>query len=314
MTIWIVGQMIGIAAPNVGTMYASRVFSGVGLGALSVTGTLAIVEVAPAEIRGLLASWYSVMMSVSLACAQFCCYGVYLHLPASLLQYRIVMFAPCLYLACWIAASFFLCESPRWLYLVDRPEHAVAVLAKLRGLNTSNPRVQKELEDISNVVREETELYGPNTGLAGLKALFKELFTVKENLRRGSIVLIMYALPILSGANSITSYLVPILDLIGNSQTTQHDMFVSSMYSTSKIFYTLIASFLVIDALGRRKSVFVGATIQFITHIYIGSYIKVSQEQNVSKSASEAALAAIFLHGFGYSIGEFVDAFHLYHN
>lgn len=82
-------------------------------------------------------------------------------------------------------------------------------------------------------------------------------------------------------------------------------MFLSGMYAVSKLCFCLVASFLFIDMLGRRKSIFVGATLQMLTHIYVGIYVKYSQQspEGVSKAASEGALAMLFLHAFGYAVG-----------
>ncbi|KAK1764922.1 hypothetical protein QBC33DRAFT_571914 [Phialemonium atrogriseum] len=63
-------------------LYASRIITGLGIGAFTVTGPMSIVEIAPTEIRGLLAAWFGVAMILALVCSTFCVYGVYLHLAA----------------------------------------------------------------------------------------------------------------------------------------------------------------------------------------------------------------------------------------
>ncbi len=115
MSIWIVGQMVAVSAPGLAGLYAARIIAGFGMGALTVIGTMAIVEIAPTETRGLLAAWFNVAMAMSSVCGAFCTLGVYIHLPASRLQYQVVWFAPCIYVFFCIVASFFLCESPRFL-------------------------------------------------------------------------------------------------------------------------------------------------------------------------------------------------------
>jgi dipeptide/tripeptide permease len=81
-------------------------------------------------------------------------------------------------------------------------------------------------------------------------------------------------------------------------------MFLSGMYGVSKFFFILIATFFFIDALGRRKSLFVGAGLQMVTHIYLAVYVRTSQKGPVSEAASNAAIAALFIHAFGYGVGE----------
>lgn len=298
--VWTLGQLVACFSPGLAGLYSARIISGLGIGALTVTGPMSIVELAPAEIRGLLTAWFNVAMGISLVCSIFCVLGVYQHISTSKLQFQVVWFSPCIYMALLILASFFLCESPRWLFMVDRHDEAARVLVRLRGLPATHPRVQLELREIEDSIRREKELYHSD-GLAGI---IKETFTVPSNLRRVQQSLVSYGLAQLSGANSITSYFVPILSLMGLGGGPTRSMFLSGMYGLSKLFFTLIASFFFIDALGRRKSLFVGTFLQLISDVYVGVYIKYKQESSVSDSASQGAIAFIFIHAFGYAVGK----------
>lgn len=72
MLAWIIGQIIAtFSMGNLGTLYAARIVSGLGIGALTVVGPMSLVEVAPAEFRGLIASWFSVVMLLSLTVSVF---------------------------------------------------------------------------------------------------------------------------------------------------------------------------------------------------------------------------------------------------
>lgn len=270
-----------------------------GIGGLTVTGPMSLAEIAPTEIRGLLTSWFVVAMGISLFTANFCTLGIYLHLPASRLQYQIVFFAPCIFMALCVVCSFFVCESPRWMMIVGRHEEAAKLLSTLRGLPSDHHRVQDEIHDILDSVQHSNGSDAKPT----LLDLVKETFTKRSNLRRVQQTIMSYALAQLSGANSITSYFVPYMHIISPGGGTTHDMFLSGMYGFSKFWFSLIASFVFIDALGRRKSLFVGAFLQMVSDIYIGVYIKYQQAGSVSDSASQAAVAMLFLHAFGYSIG-----------
>jgi hypothetical protein len=193
-----------------------------------------------------------------------------------------------------IVASFFVSESPRWLMMVGKREEAAAVLVDLRRLPADHPRLEKEIKDIEDSV----------TGIgSSFTGIVKETFTVPSNLRRLQQALLSYALAQLSGANSVTSYFIPIMSIMGIGGGTSESMFLSGMYGFSKFIFSLIASFFFIDALGRRRSLFIGITLQLISHVYIGVFIKYHQEGPVSSSASQAAIAAVFFHAFGYAVG-----------
>jgi MFS family permease len=260
---------------------------------------MSIVEIAPAEIRGLLTSWYTVIMGVALFTSIFCCYGLFLHMADVRLQYQIVWFAPAIFMAVTIVASFFIAESPRWLMLRDRKEEGVRILKELRRLPENDPRLLDEIKAI------EDSINGVNRSLAGVA---KEVFTVSANLRRLQQSLVSYALAQLSGANSVTSYFIPIMAIIGIGGAGGESIFLSGMYGFSKFIFSLVASFFFIDALGRRRSLFVGIALQLVSHVYIGVYIKFHQEGPVPQSASHAAVAALFVHAFGYAVGRLLFA------
>lgn len=211
------------------------------------------------------------------------------------------MFSPVLFFALVMAASFFLCESPRWQWITGRQEEAVATLVRLRGLPAHHPRVQMELRAIQESVQNELEL--DRQGSSHTMNALREMFTVKANLRRLQQSLLTYALAQLSGANSITSYVVPILRLLGRGSSSTEALFLSGMYSFSKLCFTLIASFFFVNALGRRASLFTGAVLQMISDIYLGAYLKYQQAGHASFASGQAALAALFIHAFGYAVG-----------
>ena len=184
----------------------------------------------------------------------------------------------------------------------NRRDEAVETLIQLRRLPVGHARLEAEIKNIEDSV----------SGVGhSFKSIAKETFTVPSNLRRLQQVMISYALAQLSGANSVTSYFVPIMKIIGLGGGTARSMFLSGMYGFCKFIFSLIASFFFIDALGRRRSLFVGISIQMLSHIYIGVFIKYHQEGPVSNAASEAAIAAIFFHAFGYAVGKISFAWNI---
>ncbi|KAK1149014.1 hypothetical protein N8T08_007689 [Aspergillus melleus] len=300
--IWCVGSMMAIFSPNVQVLYAARVIQGLGFGPLTVSGPMSIVEIAPAEIRGLLTSWFLLLMSVGLFGSVFCALGVYRHVPVGNLQFQTVWFTPMVLMALCMIGTFSLGESPRWLFLVHRREEAIASLVKLRGLPVNHPRVERELRDIEDDISRTAEAVRNSS----FWTIAKETFTVPSNLRRLQQCIMCYALAQLSGANLITSYLVPVLEIVGAGGNTAHSMFLSGMYGLAKFFFVLIATFFFVDTLGRRNSLFVGAGLQMITHVYLAVYIRYTQKGPVPESASNAAIAALFIHAFGYGVGLYI--------
>lgn len=261
---------------------------------------MSIVEISPPQIRGLLASWFNLTMGIGLIGATFCALGTYRHLPESKLQFQVVMFIPIIYLSLCMIGTVFIEESPRWLFLVNRRDEAVTGLARIRGMSPEDPRLQYEVSEIEADIGRTAEAVGN----ASLWTIAKETFSTSSNLRRVQQSLLTYALAQLSGANLITSYFIPIMKIVGISGGIDQSMFLSGMYGTSKFFFVLVATFLLVDVIGRRGSLFLGAGVQFFTHIYLAVYVKISQQREVSDAASRGAVAALFIHAFGYAVGK----------
>lgn len=54
LVIWVAGQFIAtFSGGHLGALYTARFVCGLGIGPLTVTGPMSIVEIAPYEIRGL---------------------------------------------------------------------------------------------------------------------------------------------------------------------------------------------------------------------------------------------------------------------
>lgn len=305
ISIWGIGQLVAILAPNVGALYAARIICGCGIGALTVTGPMSLAEIAPAEIRGLLTSWFAIVMGLAHFVSAFCVLGVYKNMEDSILQFQVIWFAPMIYLGLAVIASFFLYESPRWLFMAGERAKAVDTLVKLRGLPEDHPRVQQEITHIETDIGSQAELDMSPKSWTGMCNQAKQTFTVKSNVRRLTQAMILYALPQLSGGNSVGSYFVPILQAIGIAGDRERNMFLTGMYTMTKFFYAIIVSFFFIDLLGRRMSLFVGTTIQIITNIYVAAYTKIQKEHDGhgAPGPAQGAMAAVFVHAFGYSVG-----------
>ncbi|KAF4949237.1 hypothetical protein FSARC_13543 [Fusarium sarcochroum] len=296
--VWLIGQLVAICTPGIAGLYASRIICGSGIGGLSVIGPMSLVEISPGEIRGLLTSWFVVFMGLGLFCGNFTVYGCFLHLAPTRLQYQLPWAIPCIVMGLTGVATFFLSETPKWLALKDRRDEAVDALCALRSLPADDARIQTEIREIEADIAKSRA-----AGDSSLGSILREMFTIRSNLRRLQQTLVAYALAQMSGANSVTSYFIPIMSILGVSGGTQRSIFLSGMYALAKLGFSLFASFFFIDTLGRRKSLFIGISCQMLSHVYLGVFIKYHQEGPVSVAASEGALAAIFIHAFGYAVG-----------
>lgn len=87
----------------------------------------------------------------------------------------------------------------------------------------------------------------------------------------------------------------------------------TGVYGLVKFSITFCFSVLIVDFVGRRRSLFTGISLQIITLTFVGAYLgvttgmsseEIEQDPNLSRT-STAAIVAIFFHAVGWSIGWF---------
>lgn len=108
-----------------------------------------------------------------------------------------------------------------------------------------------------------------------------------------------------SGGNGITYY-IPQIFIYAGVTGTNTSLITSGAYGLVKLVFTMVFTWGMVDIIGRRRCFLAGLSLQCITHIYMAVYtaIFVSPEgTGFNKSASDAAIASVFLYAVGWSIG-----------
>ncbi|KAE8138891.1 general substrate transporter [Aspergillus pseudotamarii] len=300
--IYIVGYLIScFSTAIVGVLYIGRIIAGLGIGALSVVCPMAISEIAPKAVRGLMALWFNICMLSGQTLGVFIVYGCSIHIsPFKDLQYQVPWFAQTFVSGISIALSFFIVESPRWLLIDQKHNQSLGALARLRGLPNDAKFVATEFHAMASQIEDREAGLGKNKSIQ----IIRDTFLIKSNLRRVQLTIIVYILAQMSGANAITNYLPTIFGLIGI--TDSHvKVYSTGLYTVAKLICCVAASLFLIDLLGRRKSLILGISFQIICHSYLAGYLKIYQthKHSMSKSSTDAALAFVYIHAFGWAIG-----------
>ncbi|KAK1722193.1 general substrate transporter [Colletotrichum lupini] len=282
---------------NMAGLYISRIIAGMGIGATTVLPPVYISEIAPRSIRGLLTLQYTCCQQLGVVFGFFFNYGITKHYAGNQIQWQLptaLQVAPAIV---WGLGTFFTPESPRFLLSCGKPTEALKVLCAFRCLPADHPYVDDEFRAMQAQLEHELEIVSG----ASVFDLAKETWTDMLNRRR-----------FWSGANAITQYSPSIFGYLG-IQGEEGRLLATGVYAIVKFVSVLIFSVFVIDFIGRRRSLLTGICLQITTLLFVGIYLKVTNGRDpedisadpTARRASEAAIAAIYLHAIAWSIGWF---------
>lgn len=299
ITIWITSYRGG--ASGLAQVYAGRFVAGTGIGGTAVCVPTFLSEIAPKSRRGLAVNVYAASVYLGILIGYFANYGCQVHVPAeSAKRWMVPVSINYLFGGTTLIGSLFLRESPRWLLRSGQTERAQSVLQYYRRLDMSHPYFVEEWEGMER----EAEALAQQTRLRSIIALF----TDRSQLYR--LCAIGIAIQILSnwsgGGGSLTIYAPRLLALVGvHSNST---LFTTGILGVVKLLSALTATFFLIDRLGRKRSVFIGITLQGIAAVYLAAFLGATDLSSAMLTGSEqrgsiAAIVAIFVAGIGWTFG-----------
>ncbi|KAI6782354.1 Quinate permease [Emericellopsis cladophorae] len=292
------GLLVTVLSSGIlGLMLASRIWSGLGAGGLTVVAPLYLSEIAPARSRGMVVSIYMVVLLTVLMLGFFISYGANKSMASTPAQYRIVIAVPLIPVGLALLASFFLKDTPRWLASKDRHEEALAVLARLRGKSATHPQVEKEFAEIDSQIQDRQQV------LSGISIwnIAREIATIPTYRKRFLLGAIMQTVAQWSGGNGITYYIPEIFRYAGVDGENQ-SLVTSGAYGAVKLVMTMVFTWGLVDVFGRRRCFMTGLFLQCITHVYMAVYMALWKDSG-NKPASDAAIASVFVYATGWSIG-----------
>ena len=341
--IWIFGISLFLGSArngDLGMVYAGRFVAGIGIGQTTVVAPTYLAEIAPRSIRGLCVCAFSGCVYVGIMLAYFASWGSSIHISDKtdgMLYYKVLAFGLCSFahnldallydgpsdiyrLAQWLVPnsmhlmfagvifllSFLSKESPRWLIKAGRHEEATQVLSQLRQLPAHHPYVASEIIDINDQLNREREA---SMG-AGRLGLVRELFSSKANLYRLHLSILSQLLSQWSGASSITIYAPQYFAMMGTTGQNEK-LFATAIFGLVKLISSILCALVLIDFLGRKRSLFSGITLQLFSMLYMAIFLvidrsvaeKGSHQSPSQKRAATGAIVMIYFSGFGWALG-----------
>ncbi|EME88158.1 uncharacterized protein MYCFIDRAFT_26004 [Pseudocercospora fijiensis CIRAD86] len=307
--LWLFGIAIYLGAASnghLGMVYAGRFIAGLGIGQTTVVAPSYLAEISPKFTRGFSVCMFSGSVYLGIMLGYFSIWGSQLHISADTqMQWVIPNLLHVYFAAIIFVTSFFAIESPRWLCKVGKQEKAATNLSTLRNLPIEHWYVQSELLDINGQLERERE------ATHGTKwyGVIRELIGSSANRYRLMLSVMSQLLGQWSGANSITIYAPEYFAMVG--QTGQNEkLFATAIFGIVKFVSSLLCAIFLIDFVGRKRSLMIGITLQFIAMLYMAGFLladtdvdDVDGQSGSEKRAATGAIVMIYLSGFGWAMG-----------
>jgi sugar porter (SP) family MFS transporter len=238
-----------------------RTIVGVGIGFASEAGPIYIAEAAPPDQRGGLITLFNIAVVGGQVAASVVC-GSLSYLEETI-SWRIMFGVGCLPALLQLLGFLFLPKSPQWLVMKDRTEEAEQVLQRIRMKDD----IQQELKEIIDTA---------DLAKAGEQVSLFQLWWNNAPVRRAMIIgCLLWVISQLAGINTIMYYGATIVQMSGitdNLEMAQSDSFdiwlTVPLYSAQ--LFGILVCMVVIDCLGRRKTVLVSLAFVFIFLVMIG--------------------------------------------
>mmetsp|Transcript_5737 Transcript_5737/g.16156 ORF Transcript_5737/g.16156 Transcript_5737/m.16156 type:complete len:564 (-) Transcript_5737:130-1821(-) len=282
--IFIFGAAIQGGAVNMSMMWAGRVFSGYGIGGLSMCVPVYISEIAPEHVRGALATLWQLAITSGILVASAGNIG----LKEVEWGWRVSYAGNILFALILIGSLFFMPESPRWLAAKDRSEELTSVMKKIRY----DDELDREMTKLVYEVEEEKE-----RGTASWPEIFS-----KENKMRYRLFLGigLQAMQQLAGINAIMFYAPRILETYFSADAAVYGTFVLNGVNFCSTFITVY----LIDRVGRVKLLVSGGVIMLIS--LVANSVLAAQDQSQEIGYGVITFCCLFIIGFAYSWGPVV--------
>ncbi|KAF5380802.1 hypothetical protein D9757_007127 [Collybiopsis confluens] len=305
--IFVVGAILttvptGSSHNGLGEIYAGRVISGFGIGAISAVAPAFVSECAPKEVRGRITGLFQIMVAFGVMLSYFINLGVGLHFAGTSKIWRIPFGFQLVPAGIMTLGLLSIKESPRYLASIGKTEEAIATLAYLRRASPESEVVILEMAEIEAAIKEEREA---REGLG-----LREAFLGKGNAIRFFIAFMIFVLQQWGGQNSVNYYAPQIFASIGFTGT-KNSLLASGVYGILKLVSTTAFILFGVETLGRKLSLFISGIGMGILFFIVGAILKThpppATSPNVAPPSpsppSRAMAAMLYIYVCFYSMG-----------
>ncbi|KAK9449618.1 general substrate transporter [Limtongia smithiae] len=299
-------------------LYAGRFFTGIGVGTFSAVGPLYNAEMAVAELRGFLVSFYQFATILGIMLSFWIGYGCnYIGGTGdtqSNLAWRIpsiIQGIPAIILAIGI---FWLPFSPRWLVSKGRNEEALKTLAYLRKLPQDDAAIQSEFKEMLAEALFQKRVFAKNFPKLAERekqnvwyneiVQYYNIVHTWDNFRRVATAWLVMFFQQWSGIDAIIYYAAKVFTSFGLTSGTSA---LLATGVTGIVFLVgTVPAMLVIDKFGRKPMLIGGSMLMWVCMVVTGIIVakfRTDWEAHVAAGWVAVALIWLYVGTFGATWG-----------
>ncbi|SMY20913.1 unnamed protein product [Zymoseptoria tritici ST99CH_1A5] len=265
---------------GLGPIYAGRVLAGIGVGAASMITPIYISEISPPAIRGRIVGIYELGWQIGGLVGFWINYGLTETMAPSTRQWNIPFAVQLIPGGLLLLGALWIKESPRWLLTKHRRAEALKNLSYIRQLPADDVYMVEEV-----AMMDEALEYTRGTVGDSFWAPFKAVARDRKVQWRFLLGGLLFMWQNGSGINAINYYSPTVFKALGITGTSA-GFLSTGIFGVIKTVFTLLWMFFLIDNLGRRKLLMIGAIGGSVCMWIIGGYVA-----TVPVEANNAALA-----------------------
>jgi len=240
-------------ASDIVVFLIARIIGGLGVGIAILVAPMYIAEIAPRNLRGTLVTFNQLNIVLGISIAYFSNYYFQQTIADPDLKWRIMLGVEAVPAIIYLALLFTVPRSPRWLMQKGKNEEALSVLVKVHGKAQS----LIEYQEIDKSLKEEVNRD---------KARWSDVFSS----RMKTVLIIGFGIAFfqqITGINAIFYYAPMIFEMAGGGKDAA--FLQAAILGVTNVVMTVVAMFL-IDSLGRKPLLYMGATGIFISLAIVG--------------------------------------------
>jgi sugar porter (SP) family MFS transporter len=284
------GLMLGANGDRgLGLIIGGRVLAGLGVGGASNMVPIYISELSPPAVRGRLVGIYELGWQIGGLVGFWINYGLTETMAPSHKQWIIPFAIQLVPAGCLLIGALWIKESPRWLFVNGKREQAMKNLCWIRNLPADDLYIIEEVAAIDAQIEHDRIHVG-----AGFWKPFAALKQPKV-LWRFFLGGMLFLWQNGSGINAINYYSPTVFKSIGITGTST-GFLTTGIFGVVKTVVTVIWLLYLIDRLGRRNLLMIGAAGGSFCMWFIGAYIKLANAGSGTNEGglSSGGIAAIF--------------------